>query len=213
MIDSGDIEFLRAAGYTYLPAESPMLWTHLESRFTESRAVGSKFGQMSSAFIEELIAEGEAILVREIVETLRRTGRVERVTRVLSRPSRIGTSAVVPRAEVDSAHILSLVSGAGTVVEKVIRVVPTQANAIPCTNEFTVEGGLYPDGRTIGFFDVHPGNLLAQGRGDDANHVYLALEEEIRQLASEMRLKAEDLTTVTGAEGEAMAERAIKALS
>ncbi len=212
MPNAGQIRYLHDAGVEFLSAESPALWTHLESRFSDSKNIGSKFAALSATFVAALIADGEAALLDQMTGMLRDTGRIGRVTRVLKMPYLIGTEAVCAADSVDATKIITLIQSPGEVGEHHIRVIMADADDIPCTSTVTVEGGLYPDGRTAGFFALYPGDLPAHGRGDDKNHVFLATEEEIRRLTAEMLSRADDLTTATKAECAAMVERALKVL-
>ena len=212
MPNEGQINFLHAAGVEFRSAESPLLWSHLESRFTESTGIGSKFTALPAASVAALIAEGEAALLDDMAGMLRDTGKVGHVTHVLNLPYPVGTEAVRDAREVDAEKVITLIQAPGLPTEHRIRVMLAHADEIPCTNTLTIEGGVYPDGHTAGFLSLCPGDLPAHGRGDDAGHVFLATDAEIRSLAAEMLEKAEEITTATQEECAAMVERAMKIL-
>lgn len=210
MLDSALVECLKAAGLTYRPAESPVLWTHLESRFSGERRMGSRFDPLPSSFVAEVVALGESLLLQDFATAVRAQGRVERVRRVMTMPYLVGVEALRPRGEVNASHVLPLIALPGERGETLIHVVPTAADALPVTNKVTVEGGPYADGRTVGYYNLHPGALACEVDAQDL--VILATAEEIRALARAMREHREDVVSASPSACEAMAVRALRAL-
>jgi len=204
MSHSDAVHYLEHAGFHYKPAESPDLWTFLESHFAGPRPVGSKFTAMPSAFVAELIGLGEEALLEAMVAHHRKTGSLGRFTRVIDLPYIVGTDAAVPLAEADSAQVLRLIEQPGTPAERIVRLVPTAADDIPCTSHMTVTGGLYADGHTAGYYDLRPGEHCENGDTLPAGFAFLATEAEISSLAREMEAKIEDITLVTRRECEEM---------
>lgn len=210
MLDTALVNYLGSAGIAYQPAQTSALRSHLEGHFSESHSIGSKFSSMPDSRVAELIAEGEKILLDELAATFRKTGHIDRVTRVLDLPYVVGTDAVKPRAEVDASRLIRLVQYPGAMQERIIDVLPTPAEAIPSTHKVTVEGGLYADG-TVGYYDLYPGDATLGGKEED-KLVFLATPEEIRGLIREMQASLVDITVATGPDCEAMIQRAKKSL-
>jgi hypothetical protein len=199
------VRYLESAGIHYKPAESPELWAHLEGHFEGPCRVGSKFSRLPASLVEEMIAKGEEALLAGLVADHRRTGRLGPVACLLAMPYAVGTEAAVPLGRVDKARILDLIEEAGTPSERLIHIIPAAADAIPCTYEMTVTGGLYADGHTAGYYDLVPGHA-------DADCAWLATAEEIESLAREMEARIDDIAIMPRHECEGMIVRARKAL-
>jgi hypothetical protein len=199
------VSYLESVGIHYKSAESPDLWTHLESHFDGPRRVGSKFSRLPGGLIEDMIAKGEEVLLKGLVETHQRKGRVSLVSCRLALPYVVGTEAAIPWSLVDRDRVLELIEDAGMPGERRIRVVPAAADDIPSTYEVTVTGGIYGDGHTAGYYDLIPGHA-------DKDCVWLATPEEIEGLLREMETKIDDIAIVTRRECEELLEKARKAL-
>ncbi len=210
MIDCSCVERLGVAGFCYKPAESPSLWSHLEERFNGGGGIGPKFLKLPERFVHDLLASGESALLRQFVEAFEKTGRIGRTMHVVKAPYLVGTRAARPISEADAPRLLKMIAAPGTWKEELITVLPVTEAEIPYTNEITFEGGVYADGKTVGYFDVHPGNALRDGqRGESA---LLATPSEIKALAEEMRRMIEEVSVVPYSECEAMAAAALKAV-
>lgn len=207
MHTSQAIDYLKAAGFAYCPPDSPLLWDHLESRFREPTIVGPRFAALTPETMAALITEGETLLLNELVESHRRTGELQPVLRTLTLPYDVGTHAVAALDEIDPSRILTLIGDPGTARERLIRVVPVPEEAIPRTQHVTIHGGLYPDGRTAGFLDLHPGTPASA-----TTAVYLATPKAIRHMAALMHHRLELITSVSEAECREMLERVAKAV-
>jgi hypothetical protein len=216
MLHSESIRYLEKAGYQYKPAESPDLWGFLESHFAGPRIIGPKFVPMPASFVAELIAMGEEALLEAMVAHHRKTGNPGRVARVIDLPYVVGTMAAIPLAVADTSRVLRLVSQPGTPHERLIHVVPSAADDIPTTSRMTVTGGLYPDGRTAGYYDLSPGEHLAgdgpDAKGAERSFAYLATPDEIAALAHEMKVKSDDIAIVSGKECQTMITKALAAV-
>jgi len=209
------VSYLEHAGFHYKPAESPDLWSHLESHFGGRQAVGPKFTPMPSVFMTELIAMGEEALLEAMVAHHRQTGALGRVARVIDLPYIVGTGAAVPLARADKRRVLHLVADPGTLYERLVHVIPVEADEIPTTSRVTVTGGLYPDGHTAGYYDLTPGDQTADvdaASDEEEARAWLATRDEIATLAREMELGIDDIVTITRRECEVMVERAKKTL-
>lgn len=213
MLDACFMDSLSAAGISYRSVESPALWSHLESHFSESRPIGSRFARLSPSRVNALIVEGEQVLLKDFSASLRKTGKIKRVSRVIDLPYPVGTDAVQPLTKVEKAKVLTLIVAPGIHGEKIVRVLPTAAEDIPCTNQMTVVGGLYPDGRTAGLYDIYPGNLAWREHDNDDDHVILATPGEIRELVREMEEKMDNIAAAPAAKCADMIKKARKALA
>jgi len=206
MQHSDSVQYLERAGFHFKPAESPDLWTHLESRFGGAGIVGPKFAPMSASFVAELIGQGEDVLLEALVEMHRRSGALGRVVQVIDLPYVVGTGAAIPLAKADPARVLRLIDQPGTPKERIVHVVPASADDIPVTTRMTATGGLYPDGHTAGYFDLRPGGPET---GDDESAVaWLATRDEIAALLSEMEANLDDVTIRSRKETEDMIAKA-----
>lgn len=207
MLNSDHLRYLHAAGFDYCSAESPRLWNHLESQINESNRIESRFRPLSAEAMVALIMNGEDALLDRLVAEHRRHGHIDRVSCVLNLPYSVGVDGVVSRAAVDESQLLQMVLNPGTASEQVIEVLPTAADAMPLTNQVTIEGGVYADGHTTGYFSLFPGSHKEMN-----DTVYLATHAEIRRLANEMLDNADDITVVTKAECAAMVEQVMRNL-
>ncbi len=208
---SESIRYLEGVGIHYKPAESPDLWTHLESHFAGPHPIGPKFSHLPASRIADMIGKGEEALLAAMVEQHRRTGRIGHVTRSIDMPYVVGTAGTVSLATADKARVLTLVEQPGSVNERLVHVMPVAVDDIPSTHQVTITGGTYPDGHTAGYYDLQPGHPPAGSKDKDAC-VYLATEDEIIGLAREMEEKIEDIVVVTRKECDALLKKVKKAL-
>jgi len=216
MLRADSVRYLEQAGFDYKPAESPDLWSHLESHFAGRQSIGPKFAPMPASNVAELIAMGEGALLEAMIAHHRQTGTLARVARVIELPYIVGTGAVIPLSRADARRVLRLIKDAGTPYERLIHVMPAEADEIPCTSCMTVTGGLYPDGHTAGYYDLMPGDHpedSAPALGADESCACLATRNEIADLAREMELKLDDIAIVTREECEEMIEKVRKTLT
>jgi len=141
------IHRLEAAGFHYKSCESPEIWTHLESHFTDLTPIGPRFDHFSTSRMIEMIARGEDVLVESLMAELRRTGKPGLVTEVIEMPYIVGTSGAAPLAEVDDpSQILNLVDQAGTAREHIVRVLPTEADETTLDELFKNPNWIAPKG-------------------------------------------------------------------
>jgi hypothetical protein len=201
------IRYLNEAGFNFKSVESPDLWTHLESHFYGKQRVDSRFEHLPATAIADIIMKGEDVLLEALMQEHKATGRLAPVARVLDMPFVVGRTSAIRASQAKSDEVLMLIEQPGTAAERVIRLLPVGIDKIPTTHHATVTGGLYADGHTVGFFDVNPGDNVAE-----ISSVYLATPDEILSLVREMEANAEDVTLVTQAECSAMIKRAMKAL-
>jgi hypothetical protein len=199
------VHYLKAAGFQYKAAESPDLWTHLVSQMTESQGVGTKFSPASSSALAAMIAQGEAALLQALVDHHRRTGALDQIATVIDMPYIVGIEGVIPLEGADPKRLLRLVDHPGTSRERIIHVLPAEGDAIPCTKQVTVTGGLYPDQHTVGYYGLHAGGGSEKRFGGKC--AYLATSEDIKELADEMEQKADDISAVTRKECNEMLAR------
>jgi hypothetical protein len=201
------IRYLNDAGFDFKPAESPDLWTHLESHFSGARRIGSKFNPLPASAVAELIAKGEEALLDALVLEHQRTGTLASVTQVVDMPYIVGIDGDISLSHAKAAETFDLIEQPGTIAERLIHVLPAGKDSIPPTCQATVRGGLYPDGRTVGFYALSPGNHADEDRIAAADHVYLATPEDIAALAKDMETNAEEIVLVTRQECDAMIAR------
>ncbi|MGE3624440.1 MAG: hypothetical protein AB7H77_11300, partial [Bdellovibrionales bacterium] len=95
MLHSESIRYLEQAGFHYKPAESPDLWSHLESHFSGRQRVGPKFTPLPATTVAELISMGEEALLDALVSHHKKTGNPGRVARVIELPYVVGTAAAI----------------------------------------------------------------------------------------------------------------------
>ena len=197
------IDYLKQAGFDYKTASTPLIWTHLENQVAESNHIGGKFNPIPATAITAMIEAGEEALLSAMVEHHRRTGSLEQVQQVIDMPFVVGTVGVIPQEGVDEARLLRLVDHAGTARERIIHILPVDEDTIPCTRQVTVTGGTYADGHSVGYFGLKPGDGEL-GKRFGGRCAYLATLPEIRHLARDMELKADDIVTATRRDCDAM---------
>jgi hypothetical protein len=205
MLRADAVRYLEQAGFHYKPAESPDLWSYLESHFASPQSVGLKFNHLPGSFVAELIAMGEEALLDAMVALHQRTGALGRVERVIELPYVVGTGAAIRLTAAEAQRALRLVIEPGTPQERIVHVMPVEADAIPCTTRMTATGGLYPDGHTAGYYDLRPGEIA--DKSGEGVFAWFATPDEIACLAREMEAKIEDITVVSRAEAEEMVNK------
>ena len=206
------IRYLKIAGFDFKPAESPDLWSHLESQFVDPQRIGPKFMPLPHDMITTLIARGEDVLLESLMIRHRTTGKLSPVSEVLEMPFVVGTDGLVTVTEADRAKLLDMIDQPGTPRERIIHLLPTTLGAIPDTRKVTVTGGLYADGHTAGFYSMRPGNQ-ADTPHLEKTSAWLATPDEIKDLAHEMERKLEDISVISRHKCEAMIAKARKALN
>jgi hypothetical protein len=194
------IRYLKSAGFDFKSAESPDLWSHLESHFAEPPCIGPKFMSLPAARMAELIDRGEVALLEALAAHHLRTGRLTSVAQVIEMPFVVGSDGTIPLKDADKTRLLKLIDQPGTAREHIVHILPAKADAIPATYKVTITGGIYLDGHTAGFFALHPGSHPDAETAD----AWLATPDEIKALARDMERKIEDITLVTRKECEAM---------
>lgn len=202
-MSQASIGYLKEIGFDYKPADSPVLWTHLENQVIESHSVGAKFTAIPGLAFEAMVAAGEEAFLTALVDQHKRTGRLDSVHPVIDLPFIVGTVGLIPLEGADPKKLLKLIENPGSTKERIIHILVVESDAIPCTRQVTVSGGTYSDGHTAGLFGLSPGNGASDKRFG-GKCAYLATAQEIKGLADEMVLKAEDIVSVTQKECEAM---------
>ena len=203
------IDYLKKHGFDFKSAESPDIYTHLESTFANPGHTGSKFSALSQDLITMLINRGEEALLSELMERHRKTGKLATVKQVIEMPFVVGTDSLVELKDDDKKHVIELIDQPGTRNERVIQVLPAQADAIPVTHHITVTGGLYADGHTTGFFSLQAGRASRDGK----KAAMLLTADDIRSLLHEMEARIEDIGLISEHEARAMIAKARKALN
>jgi hypothetical protein len=139
------IHYLKKAGFDFKPAESPDMWSHLESHFAGPSRIGPKFMSLPAGLVAELINRGEDALLDALAACHLKTGKLAPVSHVLEMPFVVGTDGTVSVTAADRKRMLVLVDQPGTAKERIVHLLPAKADAIPGTRQVTVTGGLYPD--------------------------------------------------------------------
>jgi len=199
------IRYLHDAGFEFKSVESPDLWTHLESHFSGAGRIGLHFDPLPADRMNALIAQGEEALLDALVRQHKATGQLAAVAETIDLPYVIGIDSAIGAAEATHGEVLALIDRPGTVGERLIHVLPTPASALPPTRQATIEGGVYLDGHTVGFYTLHPGHHADEG-------LYRATPTEIARLATDMETNADDIALITRRECDAMIARAQRAL-
>jgi hypothetical protein len=205
------IRYLTDVGFDFKSAESPDLWTHLESHFYGRQPIGARFDPLPSDAIADLIMQGEEALLDALMHQHQRTGTLSPVSHVLNMPYVVGCDRSIHKMK--SSDTLALIDQPGMATERLVHVVRTDREKIPSTHQATVKGGVYADGHTVGFFDLIPGDHSRESSVETDHPIYLATSDEIAALVKEMEVNIEDIVLATEAECKAMIARALRAIS
>jgi len=203
------IDYLNQAGFDFKPAESPDLWTHLESHFLDRQRIGARFNALASDAVADLIRRGEEALLTAMATQHRATGRMAAICHVLELPYIVGCDDTVGMQSARDYESFMLVDRPGSFGERLIRLLPAGAGDIPTTRQATVSGGVYADGHTVGFFDLCPGSHTQDGENDA---VHLATPIEIVSLTREMESNSDQIAIATQHECAAMIAKVRTAL-
>jgi hypothetical protein len=112
--------------------------------------IGLRYYPAPASLVANLIAKGEGALLDALVSGHSQTRKLEFVAHIIDLPSTIGTESKVLLADTDAGKILYLIDTLGTPPEHRIVVLLCEADAMPCTHQLTITGGLYVDGPTVG---------------------------------------------------------------
>jgi hypothetical protein len=97
------IRYLKEAGFDFKSAESPDLWSHLESLFAGSRRIGPKFMPLPAAPFAELIARGEDALLNALATQHIATGKLASVAEIIEMSFVVGTDGAMSLSAADPA--------------------------------------------------------------------------------------------------------------